>query len=529
MHVLTLDIGSYSVKYVSSIVDRRKISHLDLSEITLKDYISDHKDLSHEECVNGIIREIVDSVARPETKIIFQVDHRLLTTRFLTLPVKNKKKAELMLPFQLEEDIPYSLSEIHYAYRLETQKSQSFALVELVKTNIFDPHYHIMKDQNILPNILTTESSIVENFFNSNPLAGPFCLLDIGHQTTKAYFFFNSRLLMTNICYVGGQQINEMIAETYQIDQEEAIIYKHQNAYFLTSSQYNEVEGSQRDFAIAMDKTFSQIVNDFKRWKVGFKVNFGMSIQHVFLCGGSSNIKNISNYLSEKLDVKVTLFESFDKVEADKVDLNSKNKSKFAMANMMVVGFKRKNRFINFLTGKFAQASSTEIPLNSFAFLAVRATAATLLLLISLFAERYFIYKDLATLNLKMNNVMKSSDLKIPGRLRRLAVTNPKPVLDSLNKKQREIKQEISTLQSAIETNALSSLVMTSQISAPFKEVTLINFTSNNSREISAIFTSESLDELSKLKAQFERSSFSSIEANLDESALQLNVKAREY
>jgi general secretion pathway protein L len=526
MHVLAIDVGSYSVKYLSSFVDRRKINHVDMSEIVLRDFMTDHAELTREEAEVAIIQEIIDTVARPDTKILYQVDHQMMTTRFLTLPVKSKKKAEMMLPFQLEEDIPYALSEIHYAYKMEGQKTQHTALVELVRNNVFDTYYNLHRDKHVLPNILTSEASIVENFFNQHPMAGPFCLLDIGHRTTKAYFFYNSRLLATHVSYVGGHHINEMIAETYKIENDEAIIYKHQNAFLLTSIQYEEVEPSQRDFASAMDKTFSPLINDFARWKVGFKVNFGLSLQHVFICGGTSNIKNISNYLTEKWDTKVTLLESFDKVEAEKIDLNPKNKSKFALANMMTIGFRRKNRFINLLDGKYAQASTSEVPLHSFAFIGVRVIAASLIVVASLFVERFFIQKDITTINTKMNAVTKNSELQLPGRFRRSAVTNPKPVYDNLVKKQRDVRQEISTLQSAIEIKALSPLITVSQVAAGAAGATLVSFKSNDTGEITAVFIAESTEELTTLKGLFERSALSDVQATVDQKKLQLTINA---
>ncbi len=525
MHILAIDVGSYSVKYISSFVDRRKITHVDMSEIIVRDYMTDHQDLSAEEAAVAIIQEVIDSVARPDTKVLYQADHRMMTTRFLTLPVKSKKKADLMLPFQLEEDIPYALSEIHFAYKLEGQKTQHTALVELVRTNLFEEFYNLRRDKNILPSILTTESSVVENFFNQNPMAGPFCVLDIGHKTTRAFFFYNSRLLMTHTSYIGGHHVNEMISETYKIDMDEAIIYKHQNAFLLTASQYEDVEPSQRDFASAMDKVFSPLVNDFNRWKVGFKVNFGLAVQHVFICGGSSNIRNIANYLTDKWDTKVTLLESFDKVEAEKIDLNPKNKSKYAFTNMMAIGYRRKNRFINLLTGKFAQASSAEIPLHSFAFLGIRVAAATMILAVSLLVERFFIQKDITAVNAKMTAIMKNDELQLSGRLRRQVITNPKPVFDTLVKKQRDVKQEVSILQSAIEIRALSPLLVISQTAAS-TDATLIDFKSNENGEITATFSAESVDTLIKLKSSFDKSALNYVQTSMDEKKLQLTVNA---
>src|SRR5690606_6507160 len=114
MHILAIDIGSYSVKYISSNVDRRKVSHQEMSEIVLRDFMADNPEQTLEEAQMLIVQDIIDTIARQDTRIIFQASPQIMTTRFLTLPVKSKKKADLMLPFQLEEDIPYSLSDIHY-------------------------------------------------------------------------------------------------------------------------------------------------------------------------------------------------------------------------------------------------------------------------------------------------------------------------------------------------------------------------------------------------------------------------------
>jgi general secretion pathway protein L len=525
MHVLAIDVGSYSVKYISSFVEKRRVNHVEMSEIILRDYMNDHPDLITLDAQATIVQEIIDSTARPDTRVIFQVDNEMLTTRFLTLPVKSKKKAELMLPFQLEEDIPFALSEIHYGYRMEAAKTQHFALVGLLRENSFETYYNTFKEKNALPNILTSEASTIENYFNQNAIAGPFCVLDIGHKTTKAYFFYNSRLIVTHVSYMGGTDINEMIAQTYKIDPDEAIFYKHQNAFLLTSSQFDEVDQAQRDFATAMDKTLSPLIADFARWKIGFKVNYGLSLQHIFITGGTSNIKNIANYLTEKWDIKVALLETFDKIEGEKIDLNPKNKSKYALANMMATGMKRKNRFINLLTGKFAQASAAEIPLHSFAFLGVRVAAVAAVLLVSLLAERFFIERDIKFVNLKLNTVMKNDVLNLNGRLRRSVATNPKPILDSLNKRQKGIRQEISTIQSAIEIKALSPLVSISQLAAP-TQATLVEFKVSELNEITAVFTAEAPAELNNLKAQLERSTLQDVVIEVDQKKLQLKMKA---
>jgi hypothetical protein len=254
-------------------------------------------------------------------------------------------------------------------------------------------------------------------------------------------------------------------------------------------------------------------------------VNFGLSLQHVFITGGTTNIRNITGYLSEKWDAKVVLLETFDKVESEKIDIDPKNKSKYALTNMMAIGMKRKNRFINLLNGKFAQASTVEIPLHSFAFLGVRVAAVAAIIMLSLFVERFFIEKDIKFVNAKLGSLMKNDVLAINGRLRRTMAVNPKPVLDALIKKQRSIKQEISSIQSAIEIKAMHPLVILSQ-SAASSSGTLIEFKSEETGEVSAVISAESVEELEKIKTQIERSALIDSNVEIDSQNLKLKLSA---
>lgn len=526
MHVLSLDVGTYSVKYISSLVERKSVSHLEMGEVIIKDHLHDHLGTTLEEAQLQIVREVLEAQARPETKIIYQAPNEMITTRFLTLPVKSTKKASLMLPFQLEEDIPYSLSEIHYAYRMEGQKTQHLALVELARGNVFEDYFNRLREEDIIPSILTTEASGLENYFNQNPEAGPFCVINFGHTTTRAYFFYNSRLLAINVSYIGGKDINEMIAQTYKIDADEAVFYKHQNAFVLTSDQYTDVDESQKEFAIAMDRTLAPLISDFSRWRVGFRVNFGLGLGQVYLTGGSANIKNIANYFSDKWDLKVSHLESFSTTDTTQVDANTKNKNKYSLANLFVQGFKKKTRFINFLIGRFAQAGGAELPLHSYGFIGVRVVMITVVFALSLLVERLFIQKDINFINGRLSNVLKNDVLEITPRQRRMIVTSPEAVDSTLTKRVRGIKQEISTLQSAIQIQALSPLVAISQ-AATTSKATLTEFHVSEAGDINATFTVETAEELRGLQNLLLNASLSDTNVQINEAEKSLTLSAK--
>lgn|SRR5690554_1924760 len=525
MHILAIDLGNFSVKFISSIVERKKVQHLKMSEINIADYQKENSVENFYEAQMMIAREIIEEYKRPDTKVIFQAENEMMTTRFLQLPVKNKKKADLMLPFQLEEDLPYPLSEVHYAYRLDSQKTHYTAMVDLAQQSSFDQYFSLIQKHRVIPSVLTTENSAVENYFHQQAMPGCFGVIDIGHRTTKAYFFYNSRLIVSNISYFGGHHVSEMIAQTYNIDPEEAQIYKHQNAFLLTLNQYSEVNESQREFANAMDRVFSTLNSDFNRWKVGIQVNFDIKLEKVFITGGSSNIKNIIPYLSEKWQIPVESFNSFEGIDTSKVDLNPKSKTKYFMANLLAYGYKRRDLFINLLTGKYAQASGIDFPLHSYAFIGVRVLAVTALLAISLLIQNYFINQDIKAVNARLTSVLRNQELNLTPRLRRSIQTQPDQILTHLTRRTRSIEQEISTLQSAVQIQALSPLVTITQAMGRL-EATLIELEVTEDRLITARFSVKNQEVQDKLQAQLGSSSLISVNfETIGDKIIQMNAE----
>jgi len=523
MHVLAIDAGSYSIKYISSFMDKRRAIHGQMLEYNIVEEMEANPSWETvEETTRHLIQRIVEEVARPDTRIVMHVPPESVTTRFLTLPVKNRKKAELMVPFQLEEDIPYSLSDSHYSYALETGKTQSLALVALTRDSEFSALHHFMEGWSTPPSILTSEPSIMDAFYSLNRVAGPFCVLDIGHRSTKAYFFYNSKLIATHVSYVGGRHIDEMISQTYGIDAAEAVIYKHQNAFVLTPGQLEEVDDNQREFARLMDQVFRPLSNDFQRWDLGFRVTHGMKLSQVFLCGGTSNIKNMANYLTEKFAVKCTMLESFEGVDTNKVDLNSKSRARFTLANMMVLSLKAKSRLVNLLSGRYAQTARGELPLHTLSFMATRAAAVTAVLLVALVVQNVLLNMDVKAVNLKITATSKNPVLGLTAREKRLIATQPNLVVAALTKKQSSVRQQITTLQSASQIKALSPLVMVSAAAAGITDTMLINFSVTDAGDVSAVFTSENPASLTNLESKLQGVALQNVAIQIDAGKKQL-------
>ena len=316
---IAVELGTYSLKFLNYQIDKKSIKLINTDEIIVENPGEDQSSLWREQI--GLLKDYLSSIDR-DYQLLMHIPAEIVSTRFIDLPVKSKKKATLMLPFQIEEDLPYSLSNCHWSESLTIENDGIEATVGIIRKEHFSDFYEFLKHGEIHPIVLTSDVSSFSNFIKKHVDQFPksFCIINIGHGTTRGFYFKQGKLIANHHSYIAGQALTEAISKTYSITIDEATIYKHQNSYLLLEEQYDQVNENQREFAKVMDATLAPLLSEIKRWDIGFRVQHGEPIKDVYICGGSSNIKNIQNYLSAKLRVEIHFFNPFQFIESSKID-----------------------------------------------------------------------------------------------------------------------------------------------------------------------------------------------------------------
>lgn len=527
MLVIAVDLGTYSIKFLASKIERGKVVHefwresiIDMDEIDVTDEHS-LMDLKMK-MTSEFLATIED-----EYKLIMLAPGGMFTTRFISVPVKNKNKAKMMVPFKMEEDLPFTLSEAHYGMTMTAFKAHTDAMVSICRQEDFKPVFNKLERYKITPNLLTSTTSILAYYVNKKfeSISDAFCIIDIGHTTTKAFFFYNKKLVSTHISFVAGKVINEAISDSYGISDDEAAIYKHQNCFVLTDDQYAQVDESQRKFAKLMEKTLSPLLHEFKRWELGFRVSHGLQLSEVYLTGGSSNIRNLSNFWSEHVGIRTEPFDSFNHVETKNIDSEDKQRRKFNLANIMCIAYPNKSSLINLLTGRFSLQGTVKLPLQSYSYLATRALAMTLLIFMALSAERFFINRNIQHADEKVKAIVKNPLLKFTNRQKRLALTNPHEIFNKLKRNRNFIAQEVSSLQSAVGINAVAPLMSLRDLLVG-SNVTIRQFSGNSTGSFTAVLESESVEALENMKDTISNAGYGDLFLGLHKERKTLEVNA---
>lgn len=533
MRIVSVDIGSYSIKMLTFSLDKGKVRYEYSREVVIDsdeyNIVADHIEWDLQlKLISEYISEVDD-----ETRIIINAPSEIMSTRYINLPIKNKKKAMAMVPFQLEEDIPFSLSDAHFGAALFPQKTFNEALISLTRKNEFNDFFDKMLEYKIEPKIITSQESVFDTFIRNNKEIFPpsFCILDIGHNTTKAYFYIDNKLVSNQKSFIAGKSISEIISENYKIDFEEATLYKHQNCFFLTKDQYESVNENQRTFARLMDKAMIPFIHEFKRWEIGHRIHEGVGVSEIFITGGSSNIKNINNFLASELGIKVSYLDSYSQefINAENIDNDLKFRRKFNGTNMQAVCFKFKSQLINLLTGDFSLKGQIDLPIQQSVFILNRVAAFCLLLVFSFFLERFFINRDIKAISRSIDSIKKNPVLSLTARQKRLINAQPELIKGSLEKKKNAIAQEVKLMQSSAGINALAALSQLTNLISSF-DCEIIEFQSLSGSDFNAKIKAKNKTELEKVEDALRNSSIKDafVEAFPDKLSLTISGKDEE-
>lgn len=479
MKILSIDAGTYSVKVLEFKFDRRSFLLEDVKEYLIADAA---KTLPLESTLEEIQAYIIQS-AIPENfdgKIIYQLPNKFVTTRYLNLPVTNKKKLDMMVPFQLDENLPYPSMNAHFVASYTKNKNDTDIIVNIAKESDFEKYYETLLAQKVVPSMLTSEMSVINKYSQTRRSNAPYAILDIGHETTKCYIISEQKLVSNHISFTAGRSIDEVISETYEIPMNEAVTYKHNNCFFLTENQYDNVSEDQKDFALLMKHAMMPLILDIKRWLLGYRVKHGLSVENVFLMGGTSSINNFSNFLAQNLEIKVHHIETPESV-IDKNDLIAGYESNYALATFIARSSQLKDKPINFLYGQYSSGSGLNFPLHSTTFLMARTLILCLVVSSFLLVERLVITAPaLKKVDRQVKKLMKNPEFGLTAKDRRTYRKSPERVLKKLARKEKGITQEIKTIMASSKVNGLANFSVLSNFLSGKEGVYLKSYTSQD-------------------------------------------------
>jgi general secretion pathway protein L len=523
MHILAIDIGNYSIKISHSEFERKRYYTYALEEYILAEHIEDNssEEVVYKEIFN-IIKKYLSRI-NEQTRLIINFNSHHLTYRFIDLKIKNPKKALLMVPYQLEEDLPYTLSESHLATTLIPDNNFFKGMISIVRKKDFSTFFTNLKTLNISPYLVTSEISLYSSYFNIIKDVDNFCLIDMGYHSSRAYFFYQGNLVSTHRTYVAGKHATESIMIEYKLETKEANQFKHENAFMLTDNQYDKATKDQIHFAQLMDKLFTHLINEFNRWDLSYRVQFRKPISKILLTGGSSLIKNMDGYITSKSGVPTFYLDAINKEHLVDLDFSKKDLIVFNTCALLNYSYPSKKAYNHFLSGEFTLAGTNSLPFHSFAFVASRMTILSLIICFFLIIEIFVSYLDLKKTDQFLGGQLQNPLIELTPMMRRNFSKTPQAILSNLNNKKKEIVQSLNIIQSSIDINYFIPLMNVKNM-IDFSKYQMIKFSTPTEMQIEFLIKAESPLLLKQLEDNLNSNRLFNWDIQINETELTMKV-----
>lgn len=363
-----IDIGAFSIKVAQVEGSAKGFQVLQLEEYPLT------QDPSKDATIDIIeaLRAIRTKYVKEGVQVVISARQNHVSVRRLPFPFRERHKILRSLPFELEDDIPLSVENAIFDAKISQFVPDAADVIAFAcpKEHVVDRLKHF-DDTHIGVNLMSIEGVGLANVFENWAEAPPFATaeaiehsqadayLHIGHRETVCSILQNGVLIDAFAIDWGGTDLAEILTVKYSLQYTEALKEVRKKGFILIND-----EGASKDqivFSDILKSSLDQLATPLKLGLAEIESAHKVKLSQVILTGGTSLLKNIGPYLTQKLEIATNRLTGLDRFPNLNFGNSPNNEISYPIAiGLAAEGLRRpKNPAVNLLKGEFASQNQT--------------------------------------------------------------------------------------------------------------------------------------------------------------------------
>ncbi len=297
-----IDIGTNSVKVVQLKKKKKFVKLIGYvtkklpSNLMIEGIISDPEELAK------IIREMISQISKggskPE-KVLASIPDSRIFTRVLELPPMEEKEMKEAILWEADQAVPMALTDLVVDWKVLgpslAKDGSNDVLLMAAPLGIVNTYVQLFNILDLQPEAIESSlCSIVRSLVSNKEQDEVVIIADIGGTATNLGVY-DTALRFSDTVDVGGQKITEAIAEDMKISEEKAEKLKVDEG--LKNSNVKEI---LRPLLGNLQSGIKKVIKYYQE-----KSNGTRKVEKVILCGGSSNLSGLTEFLASELGIEV--------------------------------------------------------------------------------------------------------------------------------------------------------------------------------------------------------------------------------
>jgi general secretion pathway protein L len=230
-----------------------------------------------------------------------------LATHLLSLPFVDPKRLEATIPFEIESQLPFDLTDALFDYQVGSQKEKrSELLVGVVRKEEIRALLGALDPLGVDPRLITHPglayayllAAYPEAF--GGPVETPVAVLDIGHErTTVAIGRAGVGVEFARTFAGGGKELTRALAVEFQIQPADAGAWKDEHGALGSQVVGPDAERAAGAFIRGLQPVLRELRQSFKAYSGRARQNVGA----LYLCGGTGRMPGLDEQLSKDFGV----------------------------------------------------------------------------------------------------------------------------------------------------------------------------------------------------------------------------------
>lgn len=451
MRILGVEFGSWSLKAVEMESRFRRVDVLDFHEVRLP-----LQTLDPTATYRQAFEQLLSRLPSHPEKVVTALPPAQTALRFLSIPIKQRKKVEQTFRFELEDNVPFKLEEAIVEHYVTRSGDGSLVFAAIAPKKHIQTHLEWLKSIGMDPDWLTFEGMGIVNIYlsirasqeESRP-QGPIVLLDIGHLKTNMAILNEDRLELFRSISWGGLSISQALALTMGGSLEEAERYKINDLKLDT-----ELDGASeevREMTFSAHQAFTPLIADLNQSLVAYRNLYKKEVTGIFLTGGTAKSWGLTAFLGRSFNVPIELFQPFGDLKL-KEDLREADEMRFAEPLGRAMVFARKATLLfNFRQQELGKGTSlTEVSavlkdpntLKAIKFAGILAA----ILFIHVNIASYLADREAHENNELLRKAFSQTFPSVPSKLRNSLTSKPQDLKKFIDQKNKELDQKLKML-----------------------------------------------------------------------------------
>lgn len=242
----------------------------------------------------------------PEQKAFLQV---------IKVPKMEKDELKTAIPFEIENYIPVPVDQVYLDYELispEFSNTKNLdVLIGAMSKNIVDSYSYCIKEAGLIPKALEVESqSIARVLIKNHVSSSPILIIDFGKSTTSFIVFSGRSLRFTSSIDMSSQKLTQAISQELgkTLGEAEKLKLKYGLEVSDKSARNKKVVEVMNPLIIDLIKQTKKYIDYYHTHSNNMPISEGGGrIEKVLLCGGGSNLKGLSKFISRELGIKAEI------------------------------------------------------------------------------------------------------------------------------------------------------------------------------------------------------------------------------